>query len=99
MEEELDEILEPREEEVELYDEDSYDQLLDELYGPFEIGYIKFYASRILQELDPIAYSCGLSDIQEYSTKYYCPICNNEYEDYESAKWCCQVEPEELEED
>lgn len=38
-----------------------YDDLLDELY-PVEIGGMSFCASRVLKELDPIAYNCGFSD-------------------------------------
>ena len=87
-------ILEPSEEEIELYDEGYYDAFLDEVYGSFTIGVCTFDASRILAELDPIAYSCGLSDIQEYEIKYYCPICGSTCDDYDTAKWCCQEENE-----
>ena len=88
------EILEPIKIDVEKYSEDDYCNMLDEIYGDF-MGYS---ASRILKEVDPIAYRCVFADYQEYETKYECPICNNEYDDYDDAKWCCQVEPEELEE-
>ena len=36
-----------------------YDEMIDELY-PNQVGNI--LASRILSELDPIAYSCGFDD-------------------------------------
>jgi len=36
-----------------------YDDMLDEIY-PDQVGNI--LASRILKELDPIAYSCGFDD-------------------------------------
>lgn len=45
--------------------EEEYDEWLDSLYEPYEIGYIKFSASRILSELDPIAYNCGKSDYED----------------------------------
>lgn len=45
--------------ETEAYEQ--YDNELDELY-PILIGYIEFQASRVLKELDPIAYSCGFND-------------------------------------
>jgi hypothetical protein len=38
---------------------DLYDEMLDELH-PDQVG--NLLASRILRELDPIAYYCGLSD-------------------------------------
>lgn len=50
--------------EKELIDE-QYDELLDELYEPYEIGYLTFYASRVLFELDEIAYKDGKSDFAD----------------------------------
>jgi predicted nucleic acid-binding Zn-ribbon protein len=38
-----------------------YDSLLDES-GPVTVAGLGFYPSRILGELDPIAYRCGLND-------------------------------------
>jgi len=87
------EILEAIEKEVEMYSEDDYDDMLDEVHGEF-MGYS---ASRILKEVDPIAYRCGFSDYQEYKTVYVCPICGEEHEDEDDAKYCCQVEEEEEE--
>jgi hypothetical protein len=56
----------------------------------------EFNPSRILEELDPTAYRCGLNDfedsIQETETKYDCPICGSEHDDEDDAKWCCQDE-------
>jgi hypothetical protein len=40
---------------------DRYREELDEFY-PVEIAGISFCASRILEELDPIAFNCGFSD-------------------------------------
>lgn len=40
---------------------DQFDDMLDES-GTVEAGGYSFYPSRILKELDPIAYSCGLND-------------------------------------
>lgn len=40
---------------------DEYDSLLDES-GPVDVAGLEFYPSRILYELDPIAYRCGLND-------------------------------------
>jgi len=41
--------------------EEMYDQMLDDEYS-CTIGSIKFDGSRILHELDPIAYRCGFND-------------------------------------
>lgn len=41
--------------------ESQYRDELDELY-PVEIAGMQFCASRILEELDPIAFNCGLAD-------------------------------------
>ena len=42
--------------------EDAYRNLIDELDGEVTVAGIKFCASRILEELDPIAFRCGLTD-------------------------------------
>lgn len=81
---------------IEISDEE-YDEFLDDAYGYFTIGYIKFDASRILQELDPIAYSCGKSDYEDSlgdEDYWECPICGREFEETEEeqAKYCCQEE-------
>ena len=88
------EILEAIEKEVEMYSEDDYDDMLDEVHGDF-MGYS---ASQILKEVDPVAYDVGFSDFQEYKTVYECPICGEEHDDEDDAKYCCQVEEEEEEE-
>jgi hypothetical protein len=41
--------------------ESQYRDFLDELY-PVEIAGMQFCASRILEELDPTAFNCGLAD-------------------------------------
>jgi len=43
-------------------DDDSYREWLDSMDGPIVVCGIEFDASRILEELDPIAYNCGYSD-------------------------------------
>ena len=94
------ELLQPKCEERERYDDDSYREFLDDVYGAFTIGCGEFYASRIFEELDPIAYRCGLADIQEYYNVYICPVCGEEFdEDEEGALYCCQEEEEEEEEE
>jgi len=40
---------------------DEYDDMLDEL-GDVTIGTLSYSASRVLEEIDPVAYRCGLTD-------------------------------------
>ena len=47
------------------YGEDSFDEFLDALYGSVEIVSMNFNASRILRELDPIAYRCAYDDYMD----------------------------------
>jgi hypothetical protein len=79
----------PKKVEVEKYDETYYDEMLDES-GTVLVGGLEFWPSRILSELDPIAYRCGMSDIQEYETKYKCPECEGLHDDEDEARECCQ---------
>ena len=97
--EELDEILEPKKIEVEKYTEKDYDNMLDDCYSTVTMGKFSWNPSYVLSELDPVAYRCGFSDFQEYETKYKCPICEELFDFEEDAKWHCQDEPEEIEED
>ena len=92
------EILEPIEVEVEKYTEDDYCNMLNECYGEVRLGSYTWGADYVLRELDPIAYRCGFADYQEYETKYECPICREQFDDYDDAKWHCQDELEDEEE-
>lgn len=71
------------ENEIRHYIEESYDDVLDDMYPPYEIGCCTFYASSVLRQLDPVAYNCGIDDFvdSEYSnaeydleTKSYCEV-------------------------
>jgi len=42
--------------------EDLYDEMLDEVYGLVEIAGLQYETSRILKEIDPIAYRCKMMD-------------------------------------
>jgi len=44
--------------------EQMHDEMLDELYPPYKIGYSDFYASQILANCDPIMYQIS---VQEYA--------------------------------
>ena len=74
------EILEPVEREIEKYSEDDYDNMLDEVYGDCMVCGYSMQSSYVLKEMDPIAYRCGFADYQEYETKYYCPICGEQFD-------------------
>lgn len=56
--------------------DERYDDMLDEC-GTVEVGSLTFDASRVLKELDPIAYNCGFSDwldsagLYEHGDDYY----------------------------
>ena len=45
---------------------ESFCQLLDEVYPLYKIGYSTFTASEILECCDPIAFSIGLVEHEEY---------------------------------
>jgi len=47
-------------------DDDAYDEWLDEVTGDVQIGSLTYSASRVLSEIDPIAYRCGRSDWEEF---------------------------------
>jgi len=51
--------------------DDNYDYILDDIYEPYKIGELTFYASAILKELDPIAYRCGISDEKSFRFEDY----------------------------
>jgi len=44
--------------------EEYFDDILDDVYGEIDVG-VKFYPSRVLKELDPIAYRCGLNNYMD----------------------------------
>ena len=44
--------------------EDAFDESIDEM-SEVKIGRLEYNASRVLKEMDPIAYNCGLSDFND----------------------------------
>jgi hypothetical protein len=88
------ELQKPIEREEDKYTEDTYMDMLDDIYGDVEICGMTYNAGYALKELDPIAFRCGMSDMQEYETIYQCPICGTDHEEYEDALYCCQEEIE-----
>ena len=59
--------------------EELYDEYLDEVNPVVEICGMKYCPSRVLEEVDPIAYNCGLADFLDsegLTTKFvHCDIC------------------------
>lgn len=49
--------------EVELSNEE-YNDYIDEIYEPVKVAGMKFNVSRILEEIDPVAWRCGKSDYE-----------------------------------
>jgi hypothetical protein len=43
---------------------EEYDEMLD-CEGPVKVCGMDFYPSRILEELDPVTYSCGMNDYND----------------------------------
>lgn len=95
-------LLEPIEKEWDSDNDDDkkqYDDMIDDCSGVIEICGMKYRASRILEELDPTAYSCGFDDWADGMPKRFeCPVCGTVHKDEdsdkaeESAKECCQTE-------
>jgi hypothetical protein len=44
---------------------ESFDEMLDDAYPVFEIGYSTFSASQILKECDPVAYHQAFLDFED----------------------------------
>jgi predicted Zn-ribbon and HTH transcriptional regulator len=78
-------------------DKKMYDEMLDECSETCNTCK-RYGASRILEEMDPVAYRCGFNDYTDgLDDRWVCPICEKEHDDEEEAKFCCQEEPEEKE--
>ena len=41
---------------------DEYRDLLDDIYEPVKYGELTFFASRIIEELDPVAFTIGFRE-------------------------------------
>jgi hypothetical protein len=41
-----------------------FDEYLDELYAPYNIGHLEFWPSDVLKNCDPIAYEVAFGDWQ-----------------------------------
>jgi hypothetical protein len=75
-------------------DKAMYDAMLNECSGEIKIGCLTFDASRIVEELDPVAYRCGFNDyVDDLDERWICPICGDQHDNEDSATYCCQDEP------
>lgn len=73
---------------------DEYDNMLDEI-STVQIGSLEYSASRVLKEVDDIAYYCGYNDYVdslELGDSWECGECGDEYDTEEEASECCQEE-------
>jgi len=43
-----------------------YNEMLDECFPAFKIGTLEYPASQVFEAVDPIAYTIGLSEHQDY---------------------------------
>ena len=46
--------------------EEMHDEMLDECYPVFKIGYLEFYPSQILANCDPILYSISADEFADH---------------------------------
>ena len=74
---------------------DAYAEWLDEVYpDPVEACGMNFTASRVLQELDPVAFRCGLGDYESEIQSELEEAINNE--DDSDIDWEDGKSPDEL---
>ena len=74
--------------------EDAYEDLLTELCGTLKVGSLEFDAGRVVRELDPTAFQCGMADAEPEGWR--CGECYQWHQEEDDAEACCQ--PEEVEE-
>lgn len=68
-----------------------YDEWLDEINEGIQIGRCKYSASRVLKQIDPIAYGCGFTDwLDSITEPWKCGKCGKTYEDGYLAEECCK---------
>jgi hypothetical protein len=73
--------------------EEEYRDFLTECYGIIDVCGYKYDAGYALQELDPIAFRVGKGDYEsEMEERWECSVCNEQYNDEDSAEECCVKE-------
>lgn len=68
--------------------DDEYDDYIDE-FSTVEIGSLTYSGSRVLKELDPIAYRCGYSDFTDAYPSWDCGECGETFDSEDKAEECC----------
>lgn len=69
--------------------EDEHEQYLTDCYGDVNICGLNYPAGQALRQIDPIAFDCSMSDVDEW---YICDKCELEHEEEEDANDCCKDE-------
>jgi len=56
---------------------DMYDEMLNDCTPMVKVGNLEYLPSRVLKEVDPIAYRCGLNDYLDSLAQdgYFCHEC------------------------
>ena len=72
--------------------DDDYAKVLNELYGLVEICGVEFQSGYVLQELDPTAFACALSDYASENVQYKCDKCGEVHDKQFDANDCCTDE-------
>lgn len=67
--------------------ENEYEKYLNEIYSEIKIGYLTFSPGKIVRKLDPVAFRCGISAMDE---KWICSYCEMEYDNETEAENCCR---------
>ena len=67
--------------------EDEYEDMLTEIYGTVTVCGMEYDSGRLLREIDPTAFRCGMSDEPE---RWQCDECDSEFDEQEEAEECCK---------
>jgi hypothetical protein len=68
--------------------ESAYDDMINECYSLEKVGgpFAHMWASRVLKEVDPIAYRCGFSDFADSQREFWAEVDGDYYERREAEK-------------
>lgn len=67
--------------------EEKYEEFLNLIYDEINIGSFTFEPGRILRELNPAAFRCGMAEELE---QWQCSECDQIYENQDNAEECCK---------
>lgn len=60
--------------------EEAYREMLDDCYETVEVGGLSFCPSRVVEELDPTAFRCGMSDYADSMSDQWIEVCGDYYD-------------------